>query len=114
MNKKVGEKPVDSIRTNGSGQNPGRISPAKRSFSKEFKDDVVWQVTEGKKPVAQAAREYDIGANLIHRWKKLSSVSGQGTVSNEENARLAKELAVVTMERDILKKALAIFSKPMK
>jgi transposase len=114
MKKKEAGKQVDPLRVNDSRENPGRISPAKRSFSKEFRDDVVWQVTEGKKPVAQAAREYDIGANLIHRWKKLYSASGQGAASNEENARLAKELAVVTMERDILKKALAIFSKPTK
>jgi len=46
--------------------------------------------------------------------ENLRVFPGQGNPRDEELARLRKELADVTLERDILKKAVAIFSKPEK
>lgn len=82
-----------------------------RSYDRAFKVEAVRLVTE-------VARELGINANQLHRWKrKLSeegdlSLPGKGrlTPEQEELRRLRRDLADVTEERDILKKAMAIFS----
>ena len=59
-----------------------------------------------------------IGSGQVYKWRKELAASGQrafpgnGTARDEELVRLRKELARVSEERDILRKAVAIFSKP--
>jgi len=94
-------------------------SNRRRKFGKEFKAEAVRLVTEGGRTVAEAARGLGIHANLLHKWKRqheedpAGSFPGKGRLKpqDEELARLQKELSAVREERDILKKALAIFSK---
>ena len=67
------------------------------------------------------AAELDIRADLIYRWRREAlanldaSFPGQGnkimTEEQKEIARLKKELRDAQIERDILKKAVSIFSK---
>lgn len=67
------------------------------------------------------AKELDISQALLYRWRREyfakadSSFPGNGkTVLNEaeqEVARLKKELHDTQLERDILKKAIGIFSR---
>ena len=67
------------------------------------------------------AKELDINVTLLYRWRKEfsskqgSSFPGNGKVilsaSEQEVANLKKELRETQMERDILKKAISIFSK---
>lgn len=91
----------------------------RRSFDKEFKQEVARLVTEGGQKVSEVARDLDIHPNVIHRWKReyledtAHSFPGKGHMKPEEEEmrRLKKRLTDVTEERDILKKALAIFSK---
>ena len=90
-----------------------------RHFSREFKRDAVLLVTEKGMPVGKVARELDIHPNLLHLWRRRflakgdKAFVGKGCVRLEEAGikRLQKELEKVKEERDILKKALAVFSK---
>jgi len=87
----------------------------KRVHSKEFKEESV-KLTETM-PLAHVARDLGINASLLTKWKTQLQTSpdnaftGKGTPEQEEIKRLKKELHEVTMQREILKKAVAIFSK---
>lgn len=93
----------------------------KRTYDKEFKLNAVLMQQSGKS-IAQVARDLGIAASTLHQWivehKKNGSQSfkGSGNIksSNEEFYKLKKELADIKLQRDILKKALAIFSKQQK
>jgi transposase len=74
--------------------------------------------TSGK-PIAHVARELGISDTSIHQWRKELAEhgseafpgSGHQTSQEEEVRRLKRELELVKQERDILKKALGIFSR---
>ena len=90
-----------------------------RHFSREFKRDAVQLVTEKGMPIGQVARELDIHPNLLHLWRRRflaqgdKAFTGRGRIRPEvaEIRGLRKQLEKVRKERDILKKALAVFSK---
>ena len=90
-----------------------------RYFSREFKINAVQLVTEKKMSVRKVADELNIHPNLLSIWKGKylkegeKAFSGRGRISPEkaELRKLRKELERVKEERDILKKALATFSK---
>ena len=79
---------------------------------------------ESGKPISEIAEELGVGADLVYRWRR--ELNSAGTLSfpghgkqglTEEQRRikeLEKKLRNVEQERDILKKALAIFSKAPK
>jgi transposase len=77
-------------------------------------------VTEKGMPVGKVAQELDNHPNLLHLWRRRlleegdKAFVGRGRVKpeNAEIRRLRKALEKVREERDILKKALAVFSKP--
>ena len=90
----------------------------RRQFDRAFKLEAVRLVTEEGRPVAAVARELGINENSLHRWKTQLADQGDhafvgtGNLSPEQGElrRLRRELADVTEERDILKKAIAVFS----
>ena len=90
-----------------------------RYFSREFKRDAVQLVTEKGMPVGKVARELDIHPNLLHLWRRRflaegeKVFTGRGRITPEvaEIRGLRKQLEKVRQERDILKKALAVFSR---
>ena len=94
----------------------------RRKYDREFKVEAVKLVTERGTPIAEAARNLGIHENLLRTWKKkhledtADSFPGKGHLKpqDEQLRRLRKKLADVEEERDILKKALAIFSKEPK
>lgn len=91
----------------------------RRYFSREFKRNAVQLVTERGMAVGKVARELDIHPNLLHIWRRRllaqgdKAFIGRGRVTPEEAEikGLRKQLEKVRQERDILKKALAVFSK---
>jgi transposase len=91
----------------------------RRHFAREFKRDAVQLVTEKGMPVGKVARDLDIHPNLLHLWRREflkdgeKAFTGKGCVKpeNAEIRKLRKELERAREERDILKKALAVFSK---
>lgn len=94
----------------------------RRKFSKEFKLDVVNLVKLGDKSVRKLSEELEIHEVLIYNWvrkydrEKEEAFPGEGNLksSDKEAMELRKQLADVTEERDILKKAISIFSQDRK
>ena len=93
-----------------------------RHFTREFKLTAVRLVTEKGMPVGKVARDLDIHPNLLHLWRRKflkegdKAFTGKGRVKpeNAETRKLRKDLEKVREQRDILKKALAVFSKQNK
>jgi transposase len=91
----------------------------RRSFSKEFKLEAVRLMTEGGHSISQVARDLGIRDTILGRWKKNweqdrdAAFPGKGQVkpAEAELRHLRRENERLRMERDILKKAAAIFSK---
>jgi len=92
----------------------------RRVFTREFKQEAVKLATAGGHPTAQIARDLGITPNLLRRWKHeiagdpVAAFPGKGRRKphEEELARLKRELARVTQERDFLKSVAAYFAKP--
>lgn len=90
-----------------------------RKFDREFKIEAVRLVTESGRAIAEVARSLDIHENLLRRWKNQfsedpgGSFPGKGHLKPEEEElrRLRRENESLKEDREILKKALAIFSK---
>lgn len=91
-----------------------------RQYDREFKLNAVKLYREGDKSLAKLALDLGIPMTTLAAWTKQfkengkESFPGSGTLKpcNEEIYKLKKELADVKQERDILKKAVAIFSRP--
>ncbi len=88
-----------------------------KKYDNEFKVMIVELLNSGIKP-KQISEDYGLNANMIGRWKREHKLkSGDFSKKKElsleaqELKALKKELRDVTMERDILKKAVSIFSK---
>jgi transposase len=84
------------------------------NYSDEFKRDAVQQITVRGYPVREVARRLGVSSHSLYKWLKLfgEPVSKSAGVDHEaENRRLKRELARVTEERDILKKAAAYFAQ---
>ena len=88
----------------------------KKRFDRDFKISTVKMVTEGGHTAAEVARSLGIHPTQIYNWKRKFSDSGgkafPGKGHLSELAALRRQLREVEMERDILKKAVGIFSKP--
>ncbi len=86
-----------------------------RQYDKEFKLSAVKMVTEGGHTAAEVARSLDIHPNVLYRWKRQHADNGEKAFPGKghltEIAALRKKLREAEMERDILKKAVGIFSK---
>lgn len=87
----------------------------KVNFSEEFKRDAVAQITERGYPVAEVSKRLGVSPHSLYAWKKkFASASDPGDDRDSEIRRLKRDLARVTEERDILKKATAYFAKDVK
>jgi len=85
----------------------------RRRFSDEFKREAVRLAYESGRRLSEVARELEVRPDLIRRWRRRLSGGEPGraaTTEEQEIRRLQRELSRVREERDILKKALAIFS----
>lgn len=88
-----------------------------KKYSDEFKRDVLEMVAEGSRSVAQLERDLDITPGLIYKWQQRYRVTDDTLQPSAERAeqaelrRLRRELEIVKQERDILKKAIQVFSR---
>ena len=88
----------------------------KGNFTEDFKRDAVAQIVDRGYPVAEVSRRLGVSQHSLYGWKKKFAKAG-GSSSDDRDAeirRLKRELARVTEERDILKKATAYFAKDAK
>ena len=90
----------------------------KTAYPAEFKESAVKLALESGNSIAQTARELGVHVKTMYNWIGLYSKSKTGTQPGKEMnhpfdeiKKLKKELAQVTQERDILKKATAYFAK---
>ena len=85
----------------------------RREFTEEFKQEAVQMLLDGHAAPSVAERLGLAGTNLLYRWKR-EQLERTGPVATSLEARvreLESELHRVERERDILKKALAIFGR---
>jgi len=91
-----------------------------RTYDKEFKINAVKLCKNNDRSISLIARELGLAGSTLSKWireykeNEDESFPGKGKVksSEEEVIALRKELNHVRQERDILKKAVAIFSSP--
>ncbi len=87
-------------------------------YTEEFKRDAVSQVTDRGYSVREVSDRLGISTKSLYDWikqySKPESLRVKETEQAQENRRLKAELARVTEERDILKKATAYFARETK
>lgn len=87
-------------------------------FATEYKIDVVNMIEEKQIPVNRVAKDLSIGAGTLYKWVRkyghTPAQKNETTLNNEDIRKLQKRLRDVEEERDILKKAMAIFTQPSK
>jgi transposase len=90
----------------------------RRRFTPEFKRHAVQLLTAGERPAAEIARELGIPRNRLFKWQKEMATHGEAFPGSgrqaepaAELARLRRELARITEERVISKKAAAYFAR---
>ena len=95
------------------------MKKVQKTYTTEFKREAVRLAQTSGKPITHVARELGISDTSIHQWRKDLAAhgdeafpgSGHLTAQEEELRRLKRELEVTRQERDILKKALIVFSR---
>ena len=85
-----------------------KATSVRRTYDDEFKLQALKLIESGQS-VRSVAQNLGISENLLHHWKK--SRSQNRSALELENAQLKAKLKQVEIERDILKKALSIFSR---
>jgi transposase len=92
----------------------------RREYTEEFKKDAVDQVVIAGKRAVDVARSLDIPVGNLNRWlarqrDPKTTLRHKMPVSDLEaqNAQLRRQVAMLAMERDILKKATAYFAKSL-
>jgi len=87
-------------------------------YTAEFKESAVKLANESSQPIAQTARDIGVNENTLHTWISKYSRAVDNTKATrtddhlyEELKRLKKEVALLTEERNLLKKAAAHFAK---
>jgi transposase len=91
------------------------VKTSRRKYDAEFKKEVVKMIESGRS-VPDVAQSLGIGTNLIYYWVKRAkkkNVAGEkaDVAFDDEKAAMQKRIKELEMERDILKKALGIFSR---
>jgi transposase len=94
----------------------------RQTFSQAFKVEAVRLLERGEKPAAELARELGVKRNQLYKWQREVQAHGEHAFPGsgrhpkpaDEIARLKQELARVTEERDILKKAATYFARESK
>lgn len=91
-----------------------------RTYLPEFKQEAIQLWQSSGKSASAIENELGITPGLLSRWKRKQDKNGQHAFpgkgclmpEQERMRQLEKENAILRQERDILKKAVAIFSNP--
>lgn len=98
------------------------MTKTRRTYTREFKLEAVHLLETSGKSVTQLERELGIGGGCLGDWKRqfaeegANAFPGQGRLAPDQERlrQLERENEILRQERDILKKAVAIFSQPSK
>ncbi len=88
-----------------SNDGTGKI---RRKYDEEFRQAAMKMIDNGQ-TVRSVAESLGVGENLLHKWKSARRTGASGLEQEVIELRAAKRQ--LEMERDILKKALSIFSR---
>jgi transposase len=96
------------------------MTKTRRNYTREFKLEAVRLLETSGKSASQLERELGIGGGGLSRWKRKFAEEGENAfpghgrlAPDQEHVRhLERENEILRQERDILKKAVAIFSHP--
>jgi len=95
------------------------MAEQRRTYTKEFKQEAIRLYETSGKSVAQVESDLGITAGLLNKWRVRYGQNGQQafpgkghqTELEAELRRLKRENEILRQERDILKKALRVFSR---
>jgi transposase len=93
------------------------VPEVRRKFDPDFRAGAVRIVKESGRPIAQVARELGINEGTLANWvarDRQATAPALGALAEDERAELArlrKENAELTMERDVLKRSVALWVK---
>jgi transposase len=97
------------------------MAQKQRKYTEEFRREAVRLMETSGKPIAQIARDLDVNDSVLYRWRDVYGQTGQqpGSRANGHSAaeleaevkRLQRENNLLRQERDVLKKAISIFSQ---
>ena len=103
------------------------MTEARRQFTDDFKREAVALLVSSGRPLTQIAGELGIAPSMLRNWRRRGRHAGSvlrpdtpASASRSvldpatEISRLRRENDRLRMERDILKKTVAIFSEPSK
>jgi len=103
------------------------MTKTRRSFTDEFKREAVSLLLSSGRPVTQVATELGVQPSMLRSWRDARNGAAKpggvpepapetaaAAAEQVEIRRLRRELERAQMERDILKKAIGIFSGPPK
>jgi transposase len=98
------------------------VKKTKKSYTRyedDFKEELLRMLNSGKS-VDEISKTFGISRNVLYTWKSKFQMKSKTKTSEEqtsyhlklisENEQLRKENARLQSERDILKKALVLFS----
>jgi len=93
---------------------PKKAPQTRRKYDADFKAEVLKMLDSGQ-TAAYVAKALGVSENLIYRWKSVNQVgikvvAGQSELT-VENQQLKERVRQLETEREILKKALSIFSR---
>ena len=91
------------------------MAETRRKFDRDFKEGAVRLVRETGRPIAQVAKDLGINEGTLGNWvnaDRRRRGEGNGALGEDERAELArlrKENAELAMERDVLKRSVALW-----
>jgi len=96
------------------------MKKVRRGYTREFKLEAVQLLETSNKSASQIERDLGIGQGNLWRWKRKLTQDGEHafpghgrlTPEQERIRQLERENEILRQQRDILKKAVAIFSHP--
>jgi len=91
----------------------------RRTFTSEFKAEIVLQLISGEKRLAEVCREYQLNSQMVSRWKhellqNAASVfehKKEYSAEQERIAKLEQALGRKTLELEIAKKASSVLAQ---
>ena len=88
----------------------------RRSYTPEFKSEIVDRCRAGDRSIAEVARDFDLTESAVRRWVAQAEIDagerpGLSSEEREELARLRRENKRLQADVDLLKRATAFFAK---
>jgi transposase len=91
-------------------------SRPRRSFTPEFKADIVERCRRGDRTIGQVARDFDLTETAVREWVRQAEVDagergGLSSAERDELAQLRRENRRLREDVEILRRATAFFAK---